>query len=104
MNGSVSGTNGIAENLKNVMDTYVRTVGATKGVLIEKAGSVKAPTSVLTNAIYKQMEDIDKMITKLQTRLKTEQDRYIQQFTSLESIISQMNAQSSWLSQFGGSY
>lgn len=104
VNGSVSGTNGIAENLKNVMDTYVRTVGATKGVLIEKAGSVKAPTSVLTNAIYKQMEDIDKMITKLQTRLKTEQDRYIQQFTSLESIISQMNAQSSWLSQFGGSY
>lgn len=104
VNGKVSNTNGIAENLKNVMDTYVRTVGATKGALIEKAGSTKAPTSITTNALYKQMENIDKMITNLQARLKTEQDRYIKQFTSLESLISQMNSQSSWLSQFGASY
>lgn len=103
-NGVVSSSNGIAENLKNVFDTYVRTTGATKGSLIEKAGSVKAPTSVLTNALYKQMSEIDKTIASLQTRLKSEQDRYIKQFTSLESLISQMNNQSSWLSQFGGSY
>lgn len=104
VNGVVSSSNGIAENLKNVFDTYVRTTGATKGALIEKAGSVKAPTSVLTNALYKQMSEIDKTIARLETRLKSEQDRYIKQFTSLESLISQMNNQSSWLSQFGGSY
>lgn len=104
VNGVVSSSNGIAENLKNVFDTYVRTTGATKGALIEKAGSVKAPTSVLTNALYKQMSEIDKTIARLQTRLQSEQDRYIKQFTSLESLISQMNSQSDWLSQFGGSY
>lgn len=104
VDGTVSSSNGIAENLKNVFDTYVRTTGATKGALIEKAGSIKAPTSVLNNAIYKQMSEIDKTIARLQTRLKSEQDRYIKQFTSLESLISQMNSQSGWLSQFGSSY
>lgn len=104
VDGVVSSSNGIAENLKNVFDTYVRTMGSTKGALIEKAGSVKAPTSILNNALYKQMSDIDKTIARLQTRLKMEQDRYIKQFTSLESVISQMNSQSGWLSQFGSSY
>lgn len=102
VNGVASSSSGIAENLKNVFDTYVRTTGATKGALIEKAGSVKAPTSVLTNALYKQMSEIDKTIARLQTRLTSEQDRYIKQFTSLENLISEMNNQSSWLSQFGG--
>ena len=36
----------------------------------------------------------------LQDTLKMEQDRYIKQFTALESVIAQMNSQSSWLSQF----
>ena len=58
--------------------------------------------SVTENTMYKQLDSIKKKISELQERLETERDRYIKQFTSLETLISQMNNQSSWLSQFGG--
>lgn len=95
---------GIATNLKNVMDKYVKTLGSmdSKGILIKKAGSSSSPMSLTENAFYKQLSEINKQISKLQTRLESERDRYIKQFTSLETLISQMNSQSSWLSQLGG--
>lgn len=111
-NAEVTNTNGngtstgIATKLKNVMDKYVNTIGSmeTKGILIRKAGSESSPMSITENYIYKQIAEINKQITKLQTQLESERDRYIQQFTSLETLISQMNSQSSYLSQIGGSY
>lgn len=107
---SVKNTNGngyskgIATNLRNVLDKYVNTTGAmeSKGILIRKAGHESSPMSVTDNTMYKQLDAIKKQIAQLQERLETERDRYIKQFTSLETLISQMNNQSSWLSQFGG--
>ena len=95
---------GLATNLRNVMDKYVKTIGSmeTKGILIKKAGSTSSPMSVTENTIYKQISEIEKMIAKLQDRLESERDRYIKQFTSLETLISQMNSQSGYLSQLGG--
>ncbi|GFI49490.1 hypothetical protein IMSAGC020_00690 [Lachnospiraceae bacterium] len=58
--------------------------------------------SVTENTMYSQLKDIKERIASLQERLETERDRYIKQFTSLETLISQMNNQSGWLSQFGG--
>jgi len=58
--------------------------------------------SVTENTMYKQLQEIEKLITKFQKRLETERDRYIKQFTSLETLISQMNSQSGFLSQLGG--
>jgi len=58
--------------------------------------------SVTENTMYKQLQEIEKLITKFQERLETERDRYIKQFTSLETLISQMNSQSGFLSQLGG--
>ncbi len=109
-NESVTNTNkngtstGIATRLKNVLDKYVNTTGSmdTKGILIRKAGHESSPMSVTENTMYKQLDSIKKKIAELQERLETERDRYIKQFTSLETLISQMNSQSSWLSQFGG--
>lgn len=95
---------GLADNMRDVLDKYAKTTGATKGILVEKAGSTKSPLSITNNAIYKQMEAIDKIIAQLERRKTAEEDRYIKQFTALESLISQMNNQSSWLSQFGGGY
>lgn len=100
-NGNVIGVNGIAANMKNVMYKYANNIG-TYGSLITKAGSAKAPRSITDNSIYKEIETINKRISELQTRLKNERDRYIKQFTSLELVIAQMNSQSGWLSQFGG--
>lgn len=97
---------GLATTLQNVMDKYVKTMGSweTKGILIRKAGIESSPLSLTENFMYKNIAEIDKIITKLQARLESERDRYIQQFTSLETLISQMNSQSNYLSQIGGSY
>lgn len=103
-NGAPTGIDGIATNMKQAFDKYVKTLGEPKGILIERAGSIKAPTSITKNELYKQMGEIDKKIAKLQSTLKLEQDRYIKQFTALESVIAQMNSQSGWLAQFTGGY
>ena len=93
---------GIATNLQGVMDKYVKTMGATKGLLIERAGHSSAPLSLMNNALYKEMQSIDKILSTLKDRLAAEQDRYIAQFTALESLIAQMNSQSSYLSSVSG--
>lgn len=90
---------GLMVKMKNVTDKYASTVGAVKGSLIEKAGSTYAATSVTTNTIYKQLKDLDVYIKELKAKLSTEQDRYIKQFSTLETLISQMNSQSGWLNQ-----
>lgn len=72
------------------------------GRLIEMAGSEKKPTTLFKNEIYKQIEEMNKMIDKLQDQLKVEQDRYISQFTTMETLLNQMNTQSSYLSQLNG--
>ena len=89
---------GLLTRIGSIMDRYGKTTGATKGVLVERAGSVHAPTSILKNSLQKQLDSIDTYIDKLNDKLKTEQDRYISQFTSLETLINQMNSQSSYLS------
>lgn len=103
-NGNTVGVNGIAVNMQAAFDKYAKTLGEPKGILIERAGSIKSPASITQNSIYKQLEEIDNRIERLQDTLKMEQDRYIKQFTALESVIAQMNSQSGWLSQFGSGY
>ncbi len=92
-------SNGLMTNIKNVFEQYAKKEGSSKGILVDKAGSSLAPLSLLTNTIYKQLEDMDKTLKSLQAYLTTEQDRYISKFASLETVIAQMNSQSSWLSQ-----
>ena len=89
---------GLMVKMKSVMDKYGSMTGATKGILVERAGSIYAPTSVLSNSFQKRIDSIGEYIDRLQNRLETETDRYISQFTSLETLISQMNNQSSYLS------
>ena len=45
---------GLATNLRNVMDKYVKTLGSmdTKGILIKKAGSTSSPLSLNENTFY----------------------------------------------------
>lgn len=93
---------GFMSRLTTITDNYASTKGAVKGSLIEKAGSIYAPNSILSNTIKKSVDGIDSIIARLQSQLKTETDRYVKQFTSLETLISQMNSQSSWLSSVGG--
>lgn len=89
---------GLMVSMKSIMDRYGGMTGATKGILVERAGSIYAPTTVLGNSYQKQLDRLDDYISQLQDKLETETDRYISQFTSLETLISQMNSQSSYLS------
>lgn len=101
-NTSTGEKDGFMAKLSAITNKFAGTTGATKGILIEKAGSTYAPTSILTNYLQKSVDSVDSYIKRLQTRLKTETDRYVKQFTNLENVISQMNSQSNWLSSFGG--
>jgi len=89
---------GLMARIKTITEKYAATSGSTKGILIERAGSSYAPTSVLDNQIQNEMDDIEDFIDRLEDKLDTEVDRYIDKFTNLETLISQMNSQSSWLS------
>lgn len=94
---------GLMVRLQDINNKYAGMTGSTKGILVERAGSPFAPTTIMNNELQKQMDSIDDVIESLQDKLKTEQDRYISQFTSLETLINQMNSQSSWLSSAFGS-
>jgi len=97
------GFNGIITSMNNICEKYAATTGATKGILIERAGNKSAPLSLLNNSYFKQMNSIDEIIDSLNDKLKSERTRYNNQFTNLEVLMSQMNSQSSWLTQqFGG--
>ncbi len=92
-----SATNGIMQNMKNTLDTYGRTTGATKGILVEQAGTPLSSLSLMNNAWQKEIEKINTDIEKWQDKLSTQVDRYTQQFSRLEQLINQMNSQSSAL-------
>lgn len=76
---------------------YASRNGNSYGRLIEEAGSEMIPLSISKNQIYKNLQDMQEELAKLQKRLSTEQDRYISQFTNMEKLINQLNSQSSWL-------
>lgn len=97
-NSTTGETDGIMARLNAVTEKYAATTGATKGILIQKAGSTYAPTSVISNSLQKSIDSVDDYIETLKDQLSTETDRYISQFTNLETLISQMNSQSSYLS------
>lgn len=95
---TVTKSAGLMNQIKTVFDKYASTTGATKGIFVQMAGATESPLSMLDNYILDRMNDIDEEIEKLEDKLETETERYYKQFTSLETFISQMNSQSSWLS------
>ncbi len=96
--GTVEPT-GLLTNINNTIERYAGMTGATKGILVERAGSKYSPATLISdaNALSRDIDDIDDVIERLQDTLQTETDRYIAQFTTLETLISQMNSQSSYL-------
>lgn len=92
-NGAAS--DGLMASIQKVTDRYAATTGATKGILIEKAGSKYSPSAALNNTLLEQMKDIDKQVDKWQAKMSDKVDYYTNKFTQLEMLIAQMNSQSS---------
>ena len=101
-NGASS--DGLMQSLKTQLDKYAATTGATKGLLVEKAGSSLAPTSIYSNTLQKQLDNFDTQITKWQDKLSDKIDYYNKKFTALEKLVAQMNNQSSMLMGLSGGY
>ena len=103
--GNGSSTNGIMANLQSTLRTYSSTEGS-KGILINKAGSKYSATSLLQNYLKDEIDSYETQINKWQDKMSTKVDYYTRQFTRLEKLINEMNAQSSSLMNLmgGGSY
>lgn len=101
---SGSSSDGIMQKMKNVLDKYAGTTGAVKGILVEKAGSPLAPTSIYQNTIQKQLDNLDKQIEKWQGKISDQIDYYTKKFTALEKLMAQMNNQSGMLMGLSGGY
>lgn len=101
-NGAAS--DGLMASIQKVTDRYAATTGATKGILIEKAGSKYSPSAALNNTLLEQMKDIDKQVDKWQAKMSDKVDYYTNKFTQLEMLIAQMNSPSSSLAGMMGGY
>ena len=98
---SGSSSNGLMQALKSPLDMYSKTQG-TKGILVQKAGSTLAPSTLYKNTLQNKLDDIDTQIEKWQDKMADQVDRYTSKFTALEKLIAQMNSQSSALAGFLG--
>ena len=99
---STSGTGGLMVNVSKVVSDYASTTGATKGILIQKAGSSYSSLSLLNNTMQDEVDNYDKQISKWQSKLSDKVDYYTKMFTRLETLTSQMNSQSSMISGMMG--
>lgn len=94
---------GVMSRLKVQLDKYAATTGATKGILIEKAGSQYSPMALLQNTLQDKIDSYDDVIDSLTEQLNDKIDFYTSKFSKLEALIAQMNSQSSYLASLGGS-
>ncbi|MCI8608122.1 MAG: flagellar filament capping protein FliD [Firmicutes bacterium] len=94
-NGAPS--NGIMTNLKTQLDRYAGLTGASKGLLVQKAGTPLNTMSMISNELQNQIDNIQKQIEKWQDKLADQVDSYTSKFTRLELLINQMNSQSASL-------
>lgn len=99
---SSTSTGGVMQKLQSTLDTYGRTTGATKGILVEQAGSALSPLTLMSNTWQKQIDSFGDQITKWQDKLSAQVDKYTKMFSRMETLISQMNSQSSTLAGLMG--
>lgn len=95
---------GIMKKIDTIIDNAISTstnssTGSIRGSLIRKAGLESGSTSK-NNEIYKQMQQINERINTLQDRYDAKEDYWWDVFTNLESVLGDLNSQSSYLSSY----
>ena len=89
------------KSMQATLEKYAKTTG-TKGILVKIAGTTKSAMSLNDNDYKNKLDDVDETIKRWQEKLEDKIDYYNRQFTRLEKLISDMNAQSSALMGFMG--
>lgn len=92
---------GISARLKSVLNDSVMGNSKGDGVLIQLAGKNGGVTTD-QSSITKSITDMSDRLSELKTQLQDEEDRYWNEFSTLEQNMSTLNAQSSWLSSLLG--
>ncbi|MGP1569394.1 MAG: flagellar filament capping protein FliD [Eubacteriales bacterium] len=89
---------GFATRVRNIMESYAKTVGDKKGRLVNIAG-IEGNATTKGNLIERQNEILAKKREALEAKLKDARTNYERRFAMMERYIARMNQQSSWLSQ-----
>lgn len=90
---------GFARRINDVLKkniTAVRNDAGLKGLLLEKAG-IEGDTTEFTSSLFKNIEAIEDRIDKATISMNETEDRYWDEFTTLETTIQRLNEQSNWL-------
>lgn len=92
---------GMSYSLNDIITSATKTSGVkgSRGTLVDVAG-VDNTSSNTENSIFEQIKRTNKNIKTLQIRLEDEESRLWSKFTYMETIINNLNSQSSILSQF----
>lgn len=94
---------GIAYQFDSILNSAVKTSGAEadRGVLVQKAG-VSGTASATTNSIYNQIQSLKTMIDSLKDRYEQQQERYWSIYSNMETMLGNINGQSSYIQQLMG--
>lgn len=90
--------NGVMAKVNKTLDDAVKDTVASKGSLVRKAGT--SGVSAKDNAIYREMERINKRIEQLQKRYDKKEEYWWKIFTNLEKMQAQFMSQQSYIEQF----
>lgn len=96
---------GIAYQLERVIDNATRTTGGPgeRGSLVDKAG-VAGTSSATSNALYNKIKSLQDMISSLQRRYEQQQDRYWKIYGNMETMMGNLNGQTSYINQLLGNF
>lgn len=90
--------NGLAVKFNSILAKNVQTSISNPGRLVLVAG-VANTSSDIKNSLFDRIKTIESTITNLQRMYDSQKERYWKQFSNLETAMSKLNSQSSWLTQ-----
>lgn len=90
--------NGLAAKLEKTVDNAISTKTNKYGYLTSLAGMANTKTDK-DNQIFRQMESIQDLIDRLTDKYESEQERYWDRFTALETYMAQAQQQQSYFTQ-----
>ena len=93
-------TTGLYSKLDSALDAAISTTGD-KGTLIRLAGA-STGVSALDNSITEQIASLQDIMDSLEEQYESEQERYWNKFTALESTMAQLNSQQSYIASLLG--
>jgi flagellar capping protein FliD len=88
---------GLGVGMQNALKEAANVSSGSPGTMVRYAGTKDVLTT--SNTLYEEMKHISETLSNLNTKYQLEKTRYWNQFNAMEQAISNMNSQSSWLTQ-----